>query len=80
MSSGKILIKVLKYTRTASAKLKIFQKISTKNKKFNNFILKYTIHKNSRRSLRNPITQVAREQIIYHAMATKQKTKASDYT
>jgi len=55
MSSGKIIVKVLKYTRTASAKLKIFWKISTKNwKKFNNFISKWsTQYTKSRRSLCN---------------------------
>jgi len=49
MPSGKIVVKkVLKCTRTASAKLKIpvIRKISTKNrKKFNNFIPKYAIYK-----------------------------------
>jgi len=42
-----MVAKVLKYTRTASAKLKIFQKISTKKgrKKLNNFIPKYAIYK-----------------------------------
>jgi len=44
MSPGKNSCK--SFTRIASAKLKIFQKISTKNrKKFNNFIPKYIIHK-----------------------------------
>jgi len=42
----KIVVKVLKYTKTASATLKIIRKISTKNgKKFNNFMLKYAIYK-----------------------------------
>jgi len=40
-----MVAKVLKYTRTASATLKIFQKISPKNeKKLNNFIPKYAIY------------------------------------
>jgi len=34
---AKTVVKVLKYTRTASAKLKIFWKISTKNKKIQQF-------------------------------------------
>jgi len=56
MSSGKIVVKVLKYIRTASAKLKIFQKISTK--KNSTILFRNTQYTNSRRSLRNSITQV----------------------
>jgi len=41
----KIVVKVLMYTRTASAKLKIFRKISKLTRKKFNFIPKYAINK-----------------------------------
>jgi len=61
MSSGKIVVKVLKYTRTASAKLKIFRKISSQKTEKNSILFRSMQYTNFRRSLRNSITQVVRE-------------------
>jgi len=53
MSSGKIVVKVLKYIRTASAKFKIFRKISTKTEKNSTILFRSTQYTISRCSLRN---------------------------
>jgi len=47
----------LKYTRTASAKLKIIQKILTKNEKYSKILFPSMQYTNFTRKLRNSITQ-----------------------
>jgi len=49
--TAKIVVKVLKYTRTASAKLKVFWKISTKSGKNSTILFQSRQYTNSRCSL-----------------------------
>jgi len=58
MNVAKMVVKVLKYTKIASAKLKIFRKISTKNGKNSTIFYSKVRNTNCKRSLLDHVVHV----------------------